>query len=330
MPITMQEIAQELNISVSTVSRALSGYHGKVSEETKKAILDLAGKHGIQRRKIVGKNVAFVIDRELFNAGSSFYNSVISGIEAELIKNRYYFQFNSVDRKNFDLKSINLNFPDIVGVIFVGFYHDDLVLELKNKEIPIVLLDYHLPTEDINSVLIDNTDGILKACRYLAELGHTRVAYISGDRVQSSAQERLFGFRRAKELFGLLDDPALLGECKGRIDQAREVMNKIIDSGINPTAVVTHNDVFALGAMDAVKQRGLSIPADISVIGFDDITLAREIVPALTTVHVPKHMMGVMAVRRLLHITEGKEYPYKKILLSTRLIIRNSTASVKQ
>ena len=196
MPITMQEIAQQLNISVSTVSRALSGQHDKVSEETKKAILDLAGKHGVQRRKIVSKNVAFVIDRELFNVGSSFYNSVISGIEAELIKNRYYFQFNSVDRKNFDLKSINLNFADIIGVILVGFYHDDLVLELRNRDIPIVLLDSHLPTEDIDSVLIDNTDGILKACRYLAELGHTRIAYISGDRIQSSVQERLFGYRR--------------------------------------------------------------------------------------------------------------------------------------
>ena len=193
-----------------------------------------------------------------------------------------------------------------------------------------VLLDYHLPTKDLDSVLIDNTDGVLKACKYLAELGHTRVAYISGDKALSSAQERLFGYRRAKELFGLLDDPSLLGECNGRIDQAHEAMNKILDSGINPTAVVTHNDMFALGAMDAAKQRGLAVPEDISIIGFDDITLAREIVPSLTTVHVPKHMMGIMAVRRLLHITEGKEYPYKKILLPTKLQIRNSTASPKQ
>ena len=330
MPMTMQEIAQKLSISVSTVSRALSNQHDKVSEEKKNAILDLARKHGVQRRKIVGKNVAFIIDRELFNDCSNFYNSLISGIESELIKNRYYFQFNSVDRKNFDLGNINLNFSDLIGVIFVGFYHDDLVLELVNKGISMVLLDYHLPTKDLDSVLIDNTDGVLKACKYLAELGHTRVAYISGDKALSSAQERLFGYRRAKELFGLLDDPSLLGECNGRIDQAHEAMNKILDSGINPTAVVTHNDMFALGAMDAAKQRGLAVPEDISIIGFDDITLAREIVPSLTTVHVPKHMMGIMAVRRLLHITEGKEYPYKKILLPTKLQIRNSTASPKQ
>lgn len=327
---TMQEIAQKLNISVSTVSRALSGQHDKVSEDTKKAILALARKHGVQRRRTMGKNVAFVIDREMFNDCSNFYSSLISGIETELIKNRYYFQFNSVDRKNIDLKDINLNFSDIMGVIFVGFYHDNLVLELKNRSIPIVLLDYHLPTEDIDSVLIDNTDGVLKACRYLSELGHSRIACISGDKTLSSTQERLFGYQMAKELFGLLDDPALLAECKGRIDQAHEAMNRILDSNTSPTAVVTHNDVFAIGAMDAIKQRGLTVPEDISVIGFDDIAMARQMVPSLTTINVPKHTMGIMAVRRLLHITEGKEYPNKKILIPTKLKIRNSTAPPKE
>lgn len=329
MPMTMQEIARKLNISVSTVSRALSGQHDKVSKDTKNAILTLARKHGVQRRRTMGKNVAFVIDRELFNDCSNFYSSLISGIETELIKNRYYFQFNSVDRINFDLKDINLNFSDIIGVIFVGFYHDNLVLELKNRSIPIVLLDYHLPTEDIDSVLIDNTDGVLKACRYLSELGHSRIAYISGDKALSSSQERLFGYRRAKELFDLLDDPSLHIECNGRIDQAHEAMNRILDSSTRLTAVITHNDVFALGAMDAIKQRGLAVPEDISVIGFDDIAMARQMAPSLTTVHVPKHTMGIMAVRRLLHITEGKEYPNKKILIPTKLKIRNSTASPK-
>ncbi len=330
MPMTMQEIARKLNISVSTVSRALSGQHDKVSEDTKNAILTLARKHGVQRRRTVGKNVAFVIDRELFNDCSNFYSSLISGIETELIKNRYYFQFNSVDRKNINLNDMNLNFSDIIGVIFVGFYHDDLVLDLKNKSIPIVLLDYHLPTEEIDSVLIDNTDGVLKACKYLSELGHSRIAYISGDKSLITTQERLFGYRRAKELFSLLDDPALLAECKGRIDQAHEAMNRILDSKTRPTAVVTHNDIFAIGTVDAIKQRGLTVPEDISVIGFDDIAMARQMVPSLTTVHVPKHTMGIMAVRRLLHITEGKVYPNKKIVLPTELKIRNSTAPPKE
>ena len=94
---------------------------------------------------------------------------------------------------------------------------------------------------------------------------------------------------------------------------------------------MTHNDVFALGTMDAIKQRGLAVPEDISVIGFDDIAMtARQMVPSLTTISVPKHTMGIMAVRRLLHISEGKEYHNKKIILPTKLKIRNSTTSPKE
>jgi LacI family transcriptional regulator len=329
MAVTMNEIAKELNLSIATVSRALSGKADTVSEETRKAIFEAVERHGYRKRRSIGKSVAFVIDTNTFNLSSQFYARIISGIEEELINNKYYFHFNSVNQEDFDLARINLNFNDLAGIIMVGVYHDDFVLKMRNIEIPMVLLDYYIPTEDMPTVLIDNVDGILKAGKHLAELGHKRVAYLSGDSVETASQERLHGYQQAIKMFGFDADPELLAlNCQSRIDEGFRAMNVILEGKKKPSAVIAYNDLIAIGVMDAIKQQRLTIPGDISVIGFDDIGLASEVNPALSTIHVPKKTMGMLAVQQLLQIIKGKESPYRKILVPTRLIKRDSTARV--
>jgi DNA-binding LacI/PurR family transcriptional regulator len=326
MPVTMNEIAKHLNISVATVSRALSGNTDTVSEETRKAIFDAVEKFGYRKRRTVGKSVAFVIDKDSFNLSSQFYARVISGIEEELIRNKYFFHFNSIEKEKFDMTKINLNFNDLAGVIMVGVYHDDFVLRLRHTDIPMVLLDYYIPTEDMPSVLIDNADGILKACKHLASLGHRRVAYLCGDTVETSAQERLYGYHRAREIFGFTNEPGLITtDCKSRIDDGFKATRELLKNKPFPTAILAYNDLIAIGAMDAAKQQGLSIPKDISVVGFDDIDLASEVNPPLTTVHVPKRTIGILAVKKLLNIIKGKEDAAQKSLIPTSLVVRKST-----
>jgi DNA-binding LacI/PurR family transcriptional regulator len=324
----MGEIARKLNISVATVSRALSGKADAVSEETRKAIFEVVERYGYRKRKSVGTTVAFVIDKDSFDLSSQFYARIISGIEEELIRHRYFFQFNSVERGSFDLERINLDFASLAGVIMVGVYHDDFVLKLRRLQVPMVLVDYYIPTEDIPAVLVDNTDGILKACRHLAELGHRRIAYLSGDRVETSAHERLFGFQRAREVYGLEQEPELVAEnCKSRVDEGFRAMGRLLERGVAPTAVVAYNDLIAAGAMDAIRRTGKAIPDDISVVGFDDIHLAAEVSPPLTSVHVPKKAMGVIAARNLVEIVRTKEENPQKILVPTSLVVRGSTAA---
>ena len=326
MAVTMNEIAKYLNLSVATVSRALSGSADTVSEETRKAIFDAVEKFGYRKRRTIGKSVAFVIDKDSFSLSSQFYARVISGIEEELIRNKYFFHFNSIEKEKFDLSKINLNFNDLAGVIMVGVYHDDFVLKLRHTEIPMVLLDYYIPTENMPAVLIDNVDGILKACKYLASLGHRRIAYLSGDGVETSAQERLYGYRRARELFGFVNEPGLIvKDCRSRVDEGFKATIDLLKRKPYPTAILAYNDLIAIGAMDAIKQQGLSIPKDISVVGFDDISLASEVNPPLTTVHVPKRTLGILAVRKLLKILKEKEEAVQKSLIPTNLIIRKST-----
>ena len=330
MAVTMNEIAKRLNISIATVSRALSGQADSVSEETRRAIFDAVEKFGYKKRRSIGKSVAFVIDKGSFDLSAQFYAAVISGIEEELIRNKYYFHFNSIEREKFELARINLNFNDLAGVITVGVYHDDFVLKLRQTEIPMVLLDYYIPTEDIPAVLIDNTDGILKACKYLSSLGHRRVAYLSGDSVETSGQERLYGYQKAQEIFGFEADPALLiRDCRSRIDEGFRAMSTILQAGNPPSAVLAYNDLIAVGAMDAIKQSGLSIPEDISVVGFDDIGFAAEVNPSLTTVRVPKRTMGILAVRLLLQILAGEQDSVQKTLIPADLVVRESTAAAR-
>lgn len=330
MAVTMNDVARQLKISVATVSRALSGNPDVVSEETRRAVFAFVEKHGYLKRKAVGTNVAFVIDKYSFELSSQFYARIISGIEAELIRHKYYFQFKSVDRDNFDLARINLDFRGLAGVIMVGVYHDAFVLKLRSLKVPMILIDYYIPTEDIPAVLIDNTDGILKACRHLSSLGHKRVAYLSGDSVETSAHERLFGFRSAITAFDLDRDPGLVVEdCKSRIDEGFRAMGKLLKMGNPPTAVVAYNDLIAVGAMDAIKQAGFSVPGDISVIGFDDIPLTAEMNPPLSTIHVPKETMGTIAARRLMEIIKkGEDIPHK-VLIPGRLLVRASTAKAR-
>ena len=157
MVITMNEIAKRLGISVATVSRALSGKDDSVAEETRRAIFEAVEKYGYKKRKSVGKSIAFVIDEDSFKLSSLFYSRIIAGIEEEITALKYYFQFNSISKDKFDLSKINLNLKDLAGLIMVGVYHDDFVLKLKKLGIPIVLLDYYIPTEDFPTILIDNT-----------------------------------------------------------------------------------------------------------------------------------------------------------------------------
>jgi LacI family transcriptional regulator len=327
MPYTMNEIAKQLNISVATVSRALSGKTESVSEETRKAIFDLVEKYGYRKRKSIGTHVAFVIDKDSFDLSSQFYAKIISGIEEELVRHKYYFQFNSLEKENFDLAKINLDFSSLAGVIMVGVRHDDFVLKLRHLEVPMILIDYYIPTEDIPSVLIDNSDGILKACKHLASLGHRRVGFLSGEEVETSARERLFGFEQAVTTYGLAADPELrVRDCRSRIDEGFRGMTVLLGLKEVPTAVVAYNDLIAVGAMDAIKHAGLRVPDNVSVVGFDDINVAAEVNPPLTTVHVHKKTMGSIAVQRLVQIIKKKEMRPEKILVATDLVVRGSTA----
>ncbi len=333
MAVTMKEIAKAQGVSIATVSRVLSGSEDSVSDEVRRTILETAERLGYLPRRKIGRSVALLIDTEMFNISSLFYTSIISAVEKEVATRKHFFQFSgAISRGEVPLNRLNLKLNDLAGVVIVGTYDRDFLLRLRAQGIPVVLVDYAVPTEEIDAILVDNVDGIMRAGKHLAELGHRRVAYISGTIDGLSSRERRYGFTLARTAFGFDEDPDLVEECPESISGGFEAVQRILERSDTrrPTAVIAYNDMVAIGAMDAIKHQGLVIPADMSIVGFDDISLSAEVMPPLTTVQVPKELMGRLAVETLFHAIMRKSDFTRKILLPTRLVVRESTAAPKE
>jgi LacI family transcriptional regulator len=308
----------------------LSGSEDSVSEEVRRTILETAERLGYLPRRKVGRSVALLINTEMFNISSLFYTSIISAVEKEVATRKHFFQFcGAISQGEVPLNRLNLKLNDLAGVVIVGTYDRDFLLRLRTQGIHVVLVDYAVPTEEIDAILVDNVDGIMRAGKHLAELGHRRVAYISGTIDGLSSRERRYGFTLARTTFGFDEDTDLVEECRESISGGFEAMQRILGrrNAKRPTAVIAYNDMVAIGAMDAIKQNGLLIPGDMSIVGFDDISLSAEVMPPLTTVQVPKELMGRLAVETLFHAIMGKSDFTRKILLPTRLVARKTTGA---
>ncbi len=330
----MNEIARKLNVSVATVSRVLSGSFDGVSAETRRQITEAAEQYGYQRRKKVGRTIVFIIEKELFNLSSLFYTSIISSAEKIVTAHKYFFQLRVAEKNETAFDEANLKFRDLAGTILTGIFDREFTNRLQAMHIPVVLVDYSVPTENIDTILVDNLDGIMRSGKHLSELGHRRVAYISSGLITDNitSRERRFGFLRAQEAYGFQKVEGLVDECPESISGGFDAMSRILDRFPSdpPTAVIAYNDMVAIGAMDAIKRRGLSIPEDMSLVGFDDISLAAEVLPQLTTVRVEKELMGTIAVETLFQRIAGKTHLVRKILLPTSVVVRESTAAPKR
>jgi LacI family transcriptional regulator len=323
----MKQIAEMAGVNISTVSRALNNDKA-ISAEVKRRIHDIASAHNYRRRRTISNTISYVIDKRFFLLTSHFYNRIIEGIEGEVKKNGFAFQFNSLEPNQFVMGNINVK--NIAGMIVTSWYHDDFIKEVKKIGVPLMLVDYYLPTEDIPAVLSDKIDGVIKAIEYLHTLGHQRIAYLQGDITVLGSKDRLVGYRRAVEMFGLDTDADLVIPCDFKIKSAYQAMKEFLArTSEPPTAVMGDNDIVAMGAMEAIKEAGHKIPDDISVIGFDDIDLASEVIPHLSTMHVKKRTMGQLAVQRLLEIIDNKELAYNKVVLKPTLVVRESTGRSK-
>jgi len=199
----------------------------------------------------------------------------------------------------------------------------------SHMQVPIVLLNNQHPSQFAHSVMIANVQASLDATRHLIALGHRRIAYL-GDRYgyQSDA-ERYTGYRQAVEERDLPFEPLLVAHGDGKPEGAETAIADLLALPQPPTAVFCYNDLSALGAMRQIRNRGLRIPADISVVGFDDLYISQYTDPPLTTVRQPMRQMGRMAMETLLQIFAGAESGHD-IKVPGELIVRQSTAPPKE
>jgi DNA-binding LacI/PurR family transcriptional regulator len=192
-------------------------------------------------------------------------------------------------------------------------------------QIPVVVLEHDLP--NVHCIVMNEKQGGRLATQHLIDLGHRRIALIKRTPNSALSRERFTGYQQALAAAGIPYDPHLVCECAAGQMAGAQAMQQLLALVQPPTAVFTHNDVLAMGALHAIRQAGLTVPGDISVVGYDDITSAAYFVPPLTTVRSPKAELGALAGRTILELVRQKNgQPPQTITLPVELVVRASTA----
>ena len=332
---TIKDIAELAGVSATAVSMALKG-HPRISERTRERIMAIAKelhyRPNYAARSLIGgqsHTIGFVITSIV----NPFYPELAKGIEDKAMESGYNIILCST---NYDPR-LQDYFIDILrskgvdGIIFssVGV-NDPHVRRLVDEQFPFVLVNRRVldPALDdkIDYVVLDNFAGGYMAADHLLDLGHRRIAVIAGSFSASTARERIEGTRKALADRDLTLDPELIAECDFSKDKAYEATGRLLSLKAPPTAIFAQNDFMALGVREAVLERGLSIPSDVALVGFDDIEAASIKGVEITTVNQKKYEMGALAVEILTGKIEHRENgaPAKHVVLKPEIIIRKS------
>ncbi|MBN1268183.1 MAG: LacI family DNA-binding transcriptional regulator [Kiritimatiellae bacterium] len=340
MRVTIRHIAAAVGVNTGTVSRALNNKPG-VRPSLRRRILRVAEDLGYRpnghARGLVTHRTECIgllsrIEATAF-LSNPFYAEVIAGIEAETRRSNFTLMVASVGSEAGQPDGALPKFVAehrVDGILVVGAVEPDVVRRLRSCGYPLVVVDYHLAEDELDSVISDNRRGARAATEHLIELGHRQIAFVGGGPLDTgNFGERLQGYRAALEAYGIAYQEDLVqgGSLGGGFDS----MARILDRAPDVTGVFACNDANALAAMAALRARQVAVPNDMSVIGYDDIAAACESWPPLTTMRVDRYAMGCMAARRLFEkISGGGDQPPCETVLAPELTVRASTASPRQ
>lgn len=334
--VTIKDIARELGISPSTVSRALKD-HPDISPDTKKAVKELAEKLNYQPNVVAlslrqsKTNTIGIIVPELVHF---FFSTIISGIEDVAYKNGYNViisQSNeSYDREVSDLKAL---FNSRVDGLLISVSREtsnfDHFKSVFERGMPMVFFDRAVDELDTSKIVVDDSDGAYQATKHLIEQGCKRIAHIAGPDSLNISKNRADGYIKALGDHNIMVDNKMIIPCnEGSIEAAKKISMELLQRKNRPDGIFTSNDLTALGAMQAAKELKIKIPDELAIIGFSNWQVASFTDPTLSSVDQPGYEMGKQAAELLLREVESKEdqfiEPQTKIL-PTKLIIRESS-----
>nr|WP_245983933.1 LacI family DNA-binding transcriptional regulator [Streptomyces tateyamensis] len=325
---TLAEIAREAGVSAPTVSKVLNG-RADVAPATRERVEELLRRHGYRRRRGAAQ-AAPLLELVFHELESAWAMEVIRGVENVVRAEG----LSLVLSESAGHLSLGQSWVDGVlarrptGVVLVLSGLDRAQQEqLISRDIPFVVMDpAGDPGQEVPAVGATNWHGGLAATRHLLELGHRRIAVIAGPGRMMCSRARVDGYRAALETAGVPFDPALVREGDFHHEAGYAAGLELLRMPDRPTAVFTGNDLQALGLYEAARELGLRIPEQLSVVGFDDLPLARWVGPPLTTVRQPLTEMAEVATRMVLDLARGNRPGTLRVELSTTLVERDSTA----
>lgn len=334
---TLRDVAQLAGVSLGTASNVLNN-RLNVSDEARKKVLEAATTLGYRHQvRVVSageRNLSVIgtigkVDNGEVMTTNPFYSHVLTGVERECQRHNL-----SLMIANIEVDSMNrpMAMPPMLmdkhvdGVLVIGtFLRDTIQFIGRQVNKPVILIDAYAPGSRFDSVLTDNINGAFTAVDYLIKQGHRRVGLVgSTPDGYPSIRERRKGYLRAlkhhKIAQSYIEDGLLTRES------GYHTTISLLRHSPEITAIFACNDEVALGVMNAARDMGREVPRDLSVIGFDDIELAQQWSPQLTTMRVDKLLLGVLAVRQLRQRSENPDYPAITTLVSTRLMVRDTVA----
>jgi LacI family transcriptional regulator len=326
--ITILDVARESGVSYATVSRVLSGFEF-VKDATRARVIEAADRLGYvanaQARSLAGgrSQVIGVLAPGLDNG---YIGEIIRGVDEELSRANYDLMLYTTHRhRGRETHYVNLIANGMTEglILVVPLISKAYLVALQERSFPYVLIDQGEFTGASSVVDSTNWQGAYDATRYLIEQGHRRIGFIAGLMELSSAVERFNGYKAALADANLPFDSSLVTEGDFWQPGGRKATLELLPA--RPTAIFASNDLMALGAMEALRESGLRVPEDVSLIGFDDIPQMSIAHPKITTVHQPLDEMARMAVKLLMEQLENPDAPTRRITLETTLIIREST-----
>ena len=334
--VTLLELAKRLDLSPSTVSRALNGRH-RISEETRNRVRALAEKLEYQPNpsaKRLRESKTYVLGVLVPEIAHGFFSTAISGMENVAMNAGYNLvicqSHESVEREN--ATSSTLLFSRVDGLLYCPSQETkefDRYMSFLRKDIPIVFFDRFSPDFPASRVVCDDYQGAKDAVSYLIERGCKRIAHLAAPLPLTNSQHRLDGYIAAHKEAGIPIDEDLIQHVKLDQVQTASMTSAMLNKTQRPDAIFCFNDYIAYDVMKIAKAKGMSIPDDLAVIGFADAFPSSLTDPGLTTVRQPAFEVGKLATKLMLdqlNMDGTNEKPtYQTIKLATKLIIRGST-----
>ncbi|MHB2155218.1 LacI family DNA-binding transcriptional regulator [Calditrichota bacterium GD2] len=339
MKITIHDVARRAGVSTATVSLVLHNKR-KISEETRKRVLKAIQElnyHPSQvARGLVLKqtgNIGFVLTEDHFLRTEPFYTRIFLGTEFEARDSNYFVLLSTIPNDFFDDTPLPrfVMQQNVDGIIIAGKVPLKFLDRLSSYNFPLVFVDYYPPRGTYSAVLIDNIRGGMIATDHLIELGHQKIAFIGGDLQHPSISERYLGYKLALEKHSLAYDADLVvtGEQSTSKENGYRAVCALLDKKTEFTALFACNDAMAMGAMECLKKRGIKIPEQVSIVGFDDIEQDAFLDPPLTTIAVPKPELGIEAMKLIQDILNKNIRTNKKVLVPVELVVRKSTTRLR-
>lgn len=331
----ISDVAKAAGVSLSSVSFALNNPE-RVAAQTRSHILRIARELGYARIKKTGKKamVGVIADDYYDLFTGEFYNWVALGIFMELKERGINVMVDSTGRDPECFpKMITKGLVD--GILFLGKSAKDLVYIAQQKGIPAVLVGHPFFDMEVNTIVSDGRTGAYQAVEHLISLGHKKIAMINGEPMHDPITlDRTEGYRAALTKAGIEERKEYLIEADfGKPETAVKAAKKLLDLPTPPTAIFCASDSLAYRAYKAIKEKGLKIPNDISVVGFDDIKApeyAELPSPALTTVQVDREQMGRKSVELLLDVMQNPARAAYRYTLPVKVMVKKSTAPIKK